>query len=109
MSAACPDEAGRYLLNVGRGSAVVQPALLAALRSGRLAGASIDVTAPEPLPKDDPLWREPNLLITPHISGQYHLRLTLENIIDIAAHNIRALLGEGDYIARVNLQTGYRA
>ena len=100
---------GSYLLNVGRGSAVVQPALLEALRSGWLAGAAIDVTEPEPLPKDDPLWQEPNLLITPHISGQYHLRLTHDNIIDMAARNIRALLGEGEYVARVDLEAGYRA
>lgn len=100
---------GSYLLNVGRGSAVDQPALLSALRSGRLAGASIDVTVPEPLPQDDPLWQEPNLLITPHISGQYHLRLTHDNIVDIAAHNIRVLQGGGDYRARVDVKAGYRA
>ena len=100
---------GSYLLNVGRGSAVDQPALLNALRNGRLAGASIDVTVPEPLPQGDPLWQEPNLLITPHISGQYHLRLTHDNIVDIAAHNIRVLQGGGDYRARVDVKAGYRA
>lgn len=57
-------------INVGRGPSVDSHALLAALQANDLAFASIDVTDPEPLPKDDPLWDAPNLLITPHISGQ---------------------------------------
>ena len=58
-----------YLVNVGRGELVDQPALTAALVEGRLGGAGIDVTTPEPLPADDPLWAAPNLIITPHNSG----------------------------------------
>lgn len=57
------------LVNVGRGELVDQHALDAALRSGLLGGAAIDVTDPEPLPADDPLWSAPNLIITPHNSG----------------------------------------
>ena len=81
---------GSYFLNVGRGASVDQDALLDALRTGRLAGASIDVTTPEPCPATIPLAGR-NLLLTPHISGAYHLRQTLDNIHAIAAHNIRAL------------------
>lgn len=56
-------------VNVGRGELVDQPALTAALVAGRLGGAGIDVTTPEPLPSDDPLWSAPNVIITPHNSG----------------------------------------
>ena len=58
-----------YFVNVGRGELVDQPALTTALVEGRLGGAGIDVTTPEPLPADDPLWAAPNLIITPHNSG----------------------------------------
>ncbi|NKB42496.1 MAG: hypothetical protein GKR86_15925, partial [Ilumatobacter sp.] len=58
-----------YFVNVGRGELVDQPALTAALLEGRLGGAGIDVTTPEPLPADDSLWAAPNVIITPHNSG----------------------------------------
>jgi phosphoglycerate dehydrogenase-like enzyme len=58
-----------WLINVGRGTTVHEPALLAALRSGKLAGAALDVTETEPLPPTSPLWDEPNVLITPHAAG----------------------------------------
>jgi phosphoglycerate dehydrogenase-like enzyme len=65
--AAC--KRGAILLNVARGGLVDQRALAAALRSGHLGSAGTDVTDPEPLPADDPLWDCPNLLITPHCAG----------------------------------------
>lgn len=60
---------GAVFVNVGRGSAVVEPALLSSLQSGRLAGAVLDVTAVEPLPPDHPLWSAPNCLLTQHTAG----------------------------------------
>ena len=57
------------LVNVGRGELVDQAALVGALVDGRLAGAGLDVTTPEPLPADDPLWSAPNVIVTPHNSG----------------------------------------
>lgn len=60
---------GGYLINVGRGEVVDASALAAALRSGALSGAQLDVLATEPLPPDDPLWAAPNLSITPHVSA----------------------------------------
>ncbi len=87
--AACRD--GAFFVNGGRGDLVDQGALLAALESGKLAGAAIDVCSPEPLPADSPLWDAPNLLLTPHVSGQFHLSQTLDNIVSIAAENLRHL------------------
>ncbi|HEY6403570.1 MAG TPA: D-2-hydroxyacid dehydrogenase [Blastocatellia bacterium] len=60
---------GALFYNVGRGSTVDQEALLAALEQGSLAGAYLDVTTPEPLPPDHPLWSAPNCFITPHSAG----------------------------------------
>lgn len=64
--AALPDAA--LVVNVGRGSAIHQDALLAEVRTGRLR-AALDVTEPEPLPPENPLWTAPGVLITPHVAG----------------------------------------
>jgi len=60
---------GARLINVARGSLLEEAALISALESGQLGGAAIDVASQEPLPADSPLWKAPNLLITPHTSG----------------------------------------
>jgi D-2-hydroxyacid dehydrogenase (NADP+) len=60
---------GARLINVGRGSLLDETALVRALESGALAGAAVDVTGIEPLPPDSPLWKAPNLFITPHTSA----------------------------------------
>jgi len=60
---------GSYLINIARGKVVDTEALLAALTSHKLAGACLDVTDPEPLPRDHPLWKLPNVVITPHVSS----------------------------------------
>ena len=60
---------GAFFVNVGRGELVDQPALTAALAEAKLGGAGLDVTDPEPLPADDPLWELPNVILTPHNSG----------------------------------------
>jgi len=64
---------GAYFLNVSRGKIVKTDALLDALKSGQLAGAGLDVTDPEPLPSDHPLWQQPNAVITSHIAGRSQL------------------------------------
>lgn len=65
-------KAGAVFYNVGRGSTVDQPALIECLTSGRLAAALLDVTDPEPLPSEHPLWTAPNCFITPHTAGGHH-------------------------------------
>jgi phosphoglycerate dehydrogenase-like enzyme len=82
---------GAHFVNVGRGQSVVTDALVAALRSGRVGGAGLDVTDPEPLPPDHPVWRLPNVIITPHISARSDLgndarwAVTRENLRRYAA------------------------
>lgn len=65
--AAC--KPGARFINVARGELVDQHALRAALVAGTLAGAAVDVTSPEPLPSDDPLWDAPRLFVSPHVGG----------------------------------------
>ncbi|MEM8687076.1 MAG: D-2-hydroxyacid dehydrogenase [Pseudomonadota bacterium] len=62
---------GARFINVGRGGSVVEPELIAALESGHLAGAMLDVFQTEPLTPDDPIWKAPNIMISPHMSGDY--------------------------------------
>ncbi len=66
---------GAWLVNIARGDMVDQDALLAALATGKLAGAVLDVTDPEPLPADHPLWSAPNAIITMHLSGRSQTRM----------------------------------
>jgi phosphoglycerate dehydrogenase-like enzyme/glyoxylase-like metal-dependent hydrolase (beta-lactamase superfamily II) len=61
---------GAFLINIARGKMVDPAALVAALQSRKLRGAGLDVTEPEPLPSDHPLWKMPNVILTPHVSGQ---------------------------------------
>ncbi len=96
------------LVNVGRGDCVVTDDLVAALRSGGIGGAVLDVTDPEPLPEHHPLWDCENLVLTPHVSGFYHLPATLYNIQSIAIRNLSAW-GKGEALENtVDRATGYR-
>ena len=65
--AALPERA--WLVNVGRGATVAEDDLVAALEAGSIAGAALDVFATEPLPESSPLWRAPNVILTPHCAG----------------------------------------
>jgi phosphoglycerate dehydrogenase-like enzyme len=77
---------GAVVINVGRGPLFDEAALIEALRSGHLGGASLDVFDPEPLPADSPFWEMPNVMVTPHVSGthdrvsRYTTDLFLENL-----------------------------
>lgn len=77
------------LLNAGRGSVLDQGALAEAMGAGKLWGAALDVTDPEPLPEDSPLWDTPRLLLTPHVAGGMRLELTRRNCVEMALENLR--------------------
>lgn len=77
------------VVNVARGRVVDEPAIIAALQGGKIAGAALDVTAEEPLPADSPLWTMPNVLITPHTGGETHKYE--DNVLDFMMENIARL------------------
>ena len=73
---------GAYVINVARGGHLVEPDLIAALDSGHLAGATLDVFETEPLPGTNPLWRHPKIIATPHIAAISDPRVTANYVID---------------------------
>jgi Phosphoglycerate dehydrogenase and related dehydrogenases len=93
-------------VNVGRGESVDQIELIRALKSGRVSGAALDVVDPEPLPNDNPLWKLPNVLITPHIAGSVpHFRNSLFNIF---YPNLKQYVLHGTIVKnQVDLTRGY--
>ena len=80
------------LLSAGRGTVLDQEALAQMMGEGKLWGAALDVTEPEPLPTDSPLWDIPNLIITPHVAGGIRLEITRRNGIELALDNLRRYL-----------------
>ena len=96
-----------YVVNVGRGSAIDQNALVAALNGGRIAGAALDVFAEEPVPADDPVWTAQNLLLTPHISGQMSLGYTRDRNVALFCEDLERY-GRGEKPTRlVDRRIGY--
>ena len=92
-------------INVGRGGSVVQSDLIAALKEGEIGGAALDVTTPEPLPKNSELWGLPNVYITPHhssLTGEARNRFWL-----FMRENIRRLVAGKNIYNLVNLDKGY--
>ncbi len=94
---------GAYLINVARGDHVDEAALLAALESGQLGGAAIDVQAREPLPADSPLWAAPNLTITPHIAAYPSPALVAGQLLE----NVRRLRAGEPLLNLVDRARGY--
>ena len=99
---------GSVIINVGRGNAIDTEALCDALESGYLSGAGLDVTDPEPLPPNHRLWGIKSAVITPHISGFYHLQETYDKIISISANNLNRFSKGEDLKNIVDFTTGYR-
>lgn len=99
---------GAVLVNVGRGTAVDTDALCKALNTGRLYGAALDVTDPEPLPADHPIWDAPNTIITPHISGKWDEFGNLSRVFDIILENLGRYLRGEPLVNVVDPETGYR-
>ena len=93
---------GAWLVNVGRGDLIVEADLVAALASGPLAGAVLDVFREEPLPAAHPFWGHPKIAITPHVSG-WHLTGGLEDV----AENYRRLQDGRPLLHEVDRDAGY--
>lgn len=96
------------VINVGRGSAIDTDALVEALNTGKIGGAVIDVVHQEPLPAEHPLWDCPNLVLTPHVTGNYNLPETLVRVVNIALRNTAAYLNGQPMESVVDFATGYR-
>ena len=100
--------AGRktYVTNIGRGPTIVTDDLVKALDEGWVRGAALDVTDPEPLPKDHPLWGKENVIITPHVSSQSQSYMT--RILQILDANLEKLSeGRTDFLNQVSRKRGY--
>ena len=96
---------GTYIANISRGGIIDQPALIKALESKQISGAALDVTDPEPLPADDPLWSAPNVLITPHISGS--TTVYAERAFQVLAENLRRVRDGGRIVNLIDREKGY--
>lgn len=96
------------ILNVGRGSAICTDDLCDALENGIIKGAGLDVTEPEPLPPNHKLWDAPGAVITPHISGFFHIPQTLRRIVDISTQNLEHFKKNEPLKNIIDFKTGYR-
>jgi phosphoglycerate dehydrogenase-like enzyme len=94
-----------FFINVGRGGSVVTDDLVAALNAGTIAGAGLDVTDPEPLPKDHALWKAKNIIITPHMSALSDLGQSVRELI--LREQIRRFVAGGKLLSVVDLKKGY--
>ena len=105
----CLMKSDALFINVGRGSLIDTDALIRALEERRIAGAILDVLEKEPLVTDSPLWKMPNVLITPHISGRGfgHDPATERKIWDICLENLRRYLSGEDIINEIDFARGY--
>lgn len=94
-----------FLINIARGELVDEPALIHALQQGTLGGAALDVFEQEPLPSSSPLWQLPNVIISPHISGnstQYHALCA-----EVFVTNLQRYLEERPLLNVLNKEVGY--
>lgn len=105
----CLMKSDALFINVGRGSLIDTDALIRALEERRIAGAILDVLENEPLAADSPLWKMPNVLITPHISGRGfgHDPATEKKVWDICLENLRRYIAGEDIINEVDMNLGY--
>ncbi|TVR74961.1 MAG: D-2-hydroxyacid dehydrogenase [Sphaerobacteraceae bacterium] len=94
-----------YLIGISRGGIINEEALAAALKSGKLAGAAVDVTAVEPLPSDDPLWEAPNLIITPHCCGTSEQ--TFREVTEFLRTNLNKYLAGEELVNAIDKRAGF--
>lgn len=94
-----------FLINLARGGVVEQAALVTALQERKIAGAGLDVFAEEPLPQTNPLWKLPNVILSPHIAGMsVHYN---ERAIDVFVENLKRYLAGTALLNRFDLEQGY--
>lgn len=96
---------GSYLVNVGRGKLLDEPALVQALQSGHLKGAGLDVTWTEPPPPESLLWQQPNLLLTPHVGAQAANRY--QKVVDLLIENLGRFQSDVPLKNRVDKGLGF--
>jgi phosphoglycerate dehydrogenase-like enzyme len=89
-----------FLINLGRGEVLDEEALVEALKTGKIAGAALDVFSKEPLPKDHPLWEMKNLIITPHVGGLSDIYV--DQVLPLLEENLRRFL-QGERKNLINL------
>jgi phosphoglycerate dehydrogenase-like enzyme len=94
-----------FFINIGRGESVVTEDLVAALRAGAIAGAGLDVTDPEPLPPDHPLWSMTNVIVTPHIATSSDFRD--QRTVTLVGENLRRYMRGDRVLSVVDLELGY--
>ncbi len=94
-----------WIMNIGRGAIVDEPAMIDALQAKRIAGAALDVFTTEPLPKESPLWALENVIITPHHSGSSPR--AGERTLKLFAENLRRYKAGEPLINRVDFEAGY--
>lgn len=94
-----------YFINVGRGGSVVTDDLVAALNNGTIAGAGLDVTEPEPLPKEHPLWKAKNIIITPHMSARSDLGQSSREVL--LREMVRRFVAGDKLLSVVDIKKGY--
>jgi glyoxylate/hydroxypyruvate reductase A len=94
---------GAFVVNIGRGAHLADADLLAALDSGHLAGATLDVFRPEPLPPEHPFWQHPRILMTPHVAGTGDP----DSAAEVVAENIRRARSGATLLNEVDRARGY--
>jgi phosphoglycerate dehydrogenase-like enzyme len=94
-----------YFINVARGGAVVTADLIAALEAGTIAGAGLDVTDPEPLPADHPLWKARNVIITPHVAGSTDIGIEAQ--LRVVRENVRRYVAGERMLSVVDVERAY--
>jgi D-3-phosphoglycerate dehydrogenase len=96
---------GAILVNVARGQLVVTEDMISALESGHLGGAALDVTDPEPLPRESRLWDQPNVIITPHVAGQSATRI--DDMTNFYCENLRRYFAGRPLVNLVDKRLGF--
>lgn len=105
----CLMKPGALLVNVGRGNLINTEDLISVLEQNHLGGVALDVTDPEPLPEDHPLWNMDRVIITPHIAGQSfgYSKDTEDRIVHLWSQNLKRYLEGKELVNWVSFENGY--